>query len=119
MTIGTKQFVVQEALETMWCWAGSKVSSLTPMTKVASTLVAGAEMITRGAPASMWAAALAPSVNRPVDSITTSTPRSAHGSAFGSRSENTEKVWSPTVMELSVWLTAWARVPCVESYFRR
>ncbi len=62
-------------------------------------------MITRGAPASMWAAAAAPSVKSPVDSITTSTPRSAQGRALGSRSENTEKVWSPTVMERSVWLT--------------
>ena len=56
--MGTKQFVVHEALETILCLAGSKVSSLTPTTKVASTLVAGAEMITRGAPPSMWAGRL-------------------------------------------------------------
>ena len=72
---------------------------------MASTSVAGAEMMTRGAPASMWAAAAGPSVKMPVDSITTSTPRSAHGRALGSRSAKTEKVWSPTVMDRSVWLT--------------
>ena len=56
-------------------------------------------MMTRGAPASMWAAAAGPSVKMPVDSITTSTPRSPHGRALGSRSAKTVKVWSPTVME--------------------
>ena len=36
-------------------------------------------MMTRGAPASRWAAALSRSVKKPVDSTTTSTPRSPHG----------------------------------------
>ena len=52
------------------------------MTKVASAPVAGAEMITRGAPASRWAAALSRSVKKPVDSTTTSTPRSPQGSCL-------------------------------------
>ena len=50
LIIGTKQLVVHEAFETTLWAAASKVSSLTPTTKVASALVAGAEMITtRGA----------------------------------------------------------------------
>jgi hypothetical protein len=36
LIIGTKQLVVHEALDTTLCFAGSKVSSLTPTTKVAS-----------------------------------------------------------------------------------
>lgn len=50
--MGTKQLVVQLALDTTVCLAGSKVSSLTPTTKVASAPFAGAETITRGAPPS-------------------------------------------------------------------
>ena len=74
---------MQEALDTTLCVAGSKVSSLTPTTKVASAPVAGAEMMTNGAPASRWAAALSRSVKKPVDSTTTSTPRSPHGQVLG------------------------------------
>ena len=54
-TMGTKQLVVHEALDTTKSLAGSNSESLTPMTKVASTSVAGAETITRVAPASRWA----------------------------------------------------------------
>ena len=52
LTIGTKQLVVQEAFDTTLWFFGSKVSSLTPTTKVASASVDGAETITNGAPAS-------------------------------------------------------------------
>ena len=38
--------MVQEALEMMFWVAGSYLSSLTPMTKVPSTFLAGAEMTT-------------------------------------------------------------------------
>ena len=55
-----------------------------------SSPLAGAEIITFLAPPlSMCARALAASVNRPVDSTTTSTPRSRHGSFPGSRSAST------------------------------
>src|SRR5437763_4864676 len=118
LTMGTKQLVVHEALETTVCWAGSKVWSFTPMMKVASTLVAGAEMITRRAPPSMWAAALFPSVKMPVLSITTSTPSSDHGSALGSRSANTLISSEPTLMAPSVACTPSNR-PRVESKARR
>src|SRR6187402_3040764 len=84
-TIGTKQLVVQEALDTTLWVAGSKVSSLTPTTKVASALVAGADTMTKGAPASRCADAFSLDVKKPVDSTTTSTPSSPQGSSFGSR----------------------------------
>ena len=51
--------------------------------------VAGAEMITFLAPASRCLAAPSRLVNRPVDSITTSTPRSPQGRAAGSFSFRT------------------------------
>ena len=47
LTMGTKQFVVHEAFETTTCFSGSKSSSFTPMTKVASASPDGAEMMTR------------------------------------------------------------------------
>jgi hypothetical protein len=50
---GARQLVVQDAFEMMWWLAGSYRCSLTPITKVASSPVAGAEMITFFAPASM------------------------------------------------------------------
>ena len=87
--MGTKQLVVHDALETTTSRPGSKASSLTPMTKVASTSFDGAEMTTRAAPPSRWAAADSRDVNRPVDSTTTSTPSSSQGSALGSRSART------------------------------
>src|SRR3546814_13312783 len=76
-------------------------------------------MITRGAPASTWAAALSRSVKMPVDSITTSTPRSPHGSAFGPRSAKTFKLSSPAVMPSPVAFTSTGSTPWVLSYLRR
>ena len=43
---GARQFVVQEALEMMLCFAGSYLSSFTPSTMVMSSSLAGAEMMT-------------------------------------------------------------------------
>ena len=79
---GPRQFVVHDALEMMF-WLPSYLSSLTPSTMVMSSSVAGAEMMTFLAPASRWPLALAALVKMPVDSTTTSTPRSPHGSAAG------------------------------------
>ena len=50
LAIGARQFVVHDALEMMWCVAGSYLSSLTPMTTVMSSPLAGAEMMTFFAP---------------------------------------------------------------------
>src|SRR6478736_5514176 len=88
-TSGTKQFVVHDAFDTTLWVAASNVSSLTPITKVASAPADGADTTTKGAPASRWAAALARSVKKPVDSTTTSTPRSPQGNSFGSRTWST------------------------------
>jgi hypothetical protein len=46
LTMGTKQLVVQEALDTTLCLAGSNVSSLTPITNVASAPLEGADTMT-------------------------------------------------------------------------
>ena len=100
--MGTKQLVVHDALDTTTWRAGSNVSSLTPITKVASASLDGAEITTRCAPPSRWAAASARPVKRPVDSTTTSTPSSCHGRALGSRSASTRMrlpattMWSPS-----------------------
>src|SRR6266568_2120662 len=51
LAIGATQFVVQEALDRTWCAAGSYASSLTPITIVMSSSLAGAEMMTFFAPA--------------------------------------------------------------------
>ena len=58
--------MVQEALEMMLCLATSIFSWLTPMTTVMSSPLAGAEMMTFFAPASMWPLAFSASVKRPV-----------------------------------------------------
>ncbi len=89
LAIGARQLVVHDALEiTVWA-VGSYCSWFTPMTMVMSSLVAGAEMMTFLAPPSMCARALVASVKKPVDSMTTSAPTSAHlqvgGVALGER----------------------------------
>ncbi len=85
------------------------------MTNVASTSVAGAEMMTLRAPALRCWAALSRVVNRPVDSITTSTFSSPQGSSAGFRSASTLMVFVPTVMPSLVIATGTSRVPWVES----
>src|SRR5205814_842242 len=77
------QFVVQLALETMWCLPASYLVWLTPMTTVMSSPLAGAEMSTFLAPAAIWPLAFSASVKKPVDSTTYSTPNCFHGRAAG------------------------------------
>src|SRR5579872_3949373 len=99
--------------------AGSNSPSFTPTTNVASASFEGAEMMTRLAPASTCDMAASLVVKRPVDSTTTSTPSSPHGSAFGSRSVRTFTVAEPTTKPSSVSSTRWRRRPWVESYWSR
>jgi len=80
---------VHDAFEMMWCFSGSNSFSFTPSTIVLSSFLAGAEMMTYFAPASMCAFAFVASVKNPVDSTTMSTWRSFHGSLAGSRSWRT------------------------------
>src|SRR5437660_10912039 len=89
LAIGARQFVVQEALETIWCLAGSYLSWLTPSTMVTSSFFAGAVMmIFFTGPRMCFLASLA-SVKRPVDSITTCAPTEAQSSWAGSFWANT------------------------------
>src|SRR3989441_13335091 len=83
-TTGTRQFVVHEAFEMTWCFAGSYFWWFTPITIVMSSPLAGAEITTFFAPAARCLSASGRSVNRPVLSSTRSTPSAFHGSFSGS-----------------------------------
>src|SRR5215207_11414917 len=76
-------------------------------------------MITFCAPAARCLAASSRLVNRPVDSITTSAPRSPQGRAAGSRSESTLTSRPSTTREPSFSSTSPGNGPNTESYFRR
>jgi hypothetical protein len=117
--IGARQLVVHEAFEMIVCFAGSYRLSLTPMTTVKSSCFAGAEMMTFFAPPSTCARALVASVNRPVDSITTSAPRSPQGSLPGSRSAKTLNDCPPTEISSAVAFTSNGSRPRIESYLSR
>ena len=106
---------MHDALETTKSRAGSKVSSLTPTTNVASASLAGAEMITRRAPAAMWAAALARLVRRPVLSITTSMPSSRQGNSAGWGSINIVTGEEPTIIVSCSTDTGTGKCPWTES----
>src|ERR1700761_432332 len=99
LAIGATQLVVQEALEMIEWAAGSYLASLTPITMVMSSSLAGAEMITFLAPPARWALAAGPVTKRPVDSITMSTPRSPQGRLAGSRSARILIGFSPAAVE--------------------
>ena len=85
LTAGARQLVVQDALDTMWCFAGSYCPSLTPMTTVRSSSLDGAVMMTFLAPASRCWAAVGPVRKMPVDSTTMSTSQAFQGMSLGSR----------------------------------
>ena len=117
---GPRQFVVHEALEMMF-WLPSYLSSLTPSTIVMSSSLAGAEMMTFLAPASRWPLALSALVKMPVDSTTTSTPRSPHGIAAGPSLTSRALIFLlPTTMVSSPSrLTSSGSRPRIESNFSR
>src|SRR5579859_6444872 len=119
LAIGATQLVVHEAFEITWCCPGSYLSSLTPITIVMSSPLAGAEMITFRAPALRCAAAASREVNLPVDSMTTSTPRSPQGSAAGSFSAMIRISESPARMMLPSAVTSTSSLPSTVSYLSR
>src|SRR5262249_2796315 len=84
-----------------------------------SGFLAGAVMITRLAPAARCLAAASRSVNRPVDSNTTSTPRSFHGSCAGSFTDSTLNSSPSTAIASCLATTVACRLPSTESYLRR
>ncbi len=116
---GARQFVVHDALEMTWWLSLSYWSKLTPRTTVMSGSVAGAEMTTFWAPASRCLAASARLVKKPVDSMTTSAPRSPHGRAAGSRSERTRRTSPSTTRSLPSTSTVPGYGPRIESYLSR
>src|SRR4051794_8926556 len=76
-------------------------------------------MTTFLAPASRCLVAASRLVNRPVDSTTTSTPRSFHGSSAGSRTARPLKPLPSTTISSSVEDTEYGRRPRIESYLSR
>ena len=116
---GATQFVVHDALEMMWCSSGSYVSSFTPSTTVMSGSVAGAEITTFFAPASMCFCAPSRPVKNPVDSITSSTSRSRQGRFAGSRSEKTFSSVLPALIVASPISTSSSSCPRTESYLSK
>src|SRR3954471_8227907 len=116
---GARQFVVHDALEMTSCLSLSYWSSLTPSTIVRSGSVAGAEMTTFFAPASRGLAASGRFVKKPVDSSTTSTPRSFHGSCAGSRSSRTLISLPSTIRPSPRTSTEPWYGPRIESYLSR
>src|SRR3954468_4047666 len=117
LATGARQLVVHDALDTTWWLSLSYWSKLTPRTTVTSGSVAGAEMMTFLAPASRCLAASARLVKKPVDSTTTSTPRSPQGSAPGSRSASTFSGVPSTTMLSPETSTVPGYGPRIESYF--
>src|SRR5687767_114375 len=81
--------------------------------------VAGAEMTTFFAPASRCFCAPSRLVKKPVDSRTTSTPRSPHGIAPGSRSDRSLSSSPPARMTPPLTSTSPSSGPRVESYLSR
>src|SRR5437763_2837096 len=80
---------------------------------------AGAVMTTFFAPAARCLAASSRLVKRPVDSNTTSTPRSVHGSCAGSRTDSTLNSSPSTAIDSPLASTLARRLPSTESYFSR
>src|SRR5438034_574820 len=118
-TTGTRQFVVHEAFERTWCFAGSYFWWFTPITIVMSSPLAGAEMTTFFAPAARCLSASGRSVNRPVLSSTRSTPNAFHGSFSGSLIADTLIGLPLTTSASPCASTVPGNRRWMESYFRR
>ena len=117
--IGARQLVVHEAFEMTVCAFASYTPSFTPMQIITSASADGAEITTRFAPPVRCAAAFSRPVNKPVDSITTSTPCSPHGISDGSF---TSSLWIsvPSIEKPPVSsLTSFFSVPPTESCLSR
>jgi hypothetical protein len=110
---------IHDAFEMIVCCAASYRLSLTPITIVMSSFLAGAEMMTFFAPLSTCVFAFVASVKKPVDSMTMSAPTDFQSSLAWSRSSKAMIFWSPTVIESPVWLTSPSRRPRIESYLSR
>ena len=118
--IGARQLVVQEALEMMLCFAGSYLSSFTPMTMVMSSFLAGAEMMTFFTVPRRCFLASSALVKRPVDSTTTCAPTDSQSILAGSFSAKT-LIFLPSTLMNSVpgFDVVALRLPSTESYLSR
>src|SRR5579864_7212496 len=93
---GARQFVVQEAFDTTWCFAGSYVFSLTPSTKVQSGSVAGAVINTFLTGPRMCLRASGPLLKTPDDSTTICAPVEGQSTAVNSFTLKTRIACSST-----------------------
>ena len=116
LTTGARQFVVQLAFEMMLCFAASYLPEFTPRTRVMSSLVAGAEMMTFLTVVPRCALAFSASVKKPVDSTTISAPTEAQSSLAGSRSAKTLIFLPSTTMLSPSTEISFFRLPRMESY---
>ena len=117
--IGAKQFVVHEALDTILS-SGFKSSSFTPRTIVASiSSFGGTVSNTFLAPAFRCLLRDSLSLKIPVDSITTSTFNSLHGSSAGSFIEVSFITRSSTKSLSPSTRTSLSNMPITESCFKR
>ena len=112
---GARQFVVHEAFETIVWRCGSKSVWLTPMTNMPSTPLPGEDMTTVRAPASRWPRAWSALRNRPVASMTMSTPYSRHGISAGVEWAVARMLRPSTKSESSSWSTTASRRRHTES----
>src|SRR5271165_1763559 len=119
LAIGARQLVVHDALEMTWWFAASYLSSLTPITMVISSLVAGAVMMTFFTGPRRCCFASSPLVNLPVASMTTCAPTDAQSSLEGSFSAKTRMFLPSTLIESAVAEILLGRLPRMESYFSR
>ena len=116
LTMGTKQLVVHDAFETTMSFSGSKSSSLTPMTKVASASPDGAEMMTRLHRAAQMAGGGLPAGEDPRGLDHQVDPERGPGQlTSGSRSAMTRMCRSPTSRSLPSTSTGTGSRPWVES----
>ena len=117
--IGARQFVVQEAFETMRCSLRS-ASSFTPTTTIASiSSFGGTVRTTLFAPASRCFCSFSRVTSFPVASTTTSTPSFPQGSFAGSFSAVMRTRRPSTVMASPSTRTSFSKTPITVSYFRR
>src|SRR3569833_3341057 len=98
LTTGARQLVVQLALEMTLCLAASYLSSFTPRTRVTSSLVAGAEMISFFTVEPRWAFATVASVKRLVDTKTTKTTTTNQKNKTKTKNTKTKIFFPSTVM---------------------
>merc|ERR1719310_1681892 len=110
--MGARPLVVQDAQET-YDPSMVAVSSLTPMTTVGESSLAGAEKMIFLAPAAMWGATLSAVRKAPVDSQMYSAPIAPKGISDGSRvcvvGVRTPSIMRPSAM-VGAWAAAWGRV---------